>query len=59
MMNFIDKEPQQKTLNRNESIKTAYPGGQCILKEIGVYFNLHYSQISRIIKKYDEDEGVM
>lgn len=48
------KELQQQIPNRNKCIKTAYLSGQFTLKEIGTYFNLHYSQISRIIKKDEE-----
>lgn len=40
-------EAQSET--RNESIKSAYDSGGYSMKEIGSYYHLHYSRVSRII----------
>ena len=39
-----------KSSNRNECIKLAYGSGQFSLTEIGAYFGIHYSWVSRIVK---------
>lgn len=49
---FADKSP-----NRNECIKLAYVSGQFSLAEIGEYFGLHYSWISRIVKGNDFEKA--
>ena len=36
--------------NRNEAIMTAFSSGGYSMKEIGGYFGLHYSWVSRVIK---------
>ena len=36
--------------SRNKAISEAYRSGGYTLKEIGIYFNLHYSTISGILK---------
>jgi putative transposase len=36
---------------RDEAILRAYASGGYSLKEIGDHFDLHYSRISRIVKK--------
>jgi REP element-mobilizing transposase RayT len=41
----------KKSYNRNECIRLAYATGQFSLAEIGEYFGLHYSWVSRIVKK--------
>lgn len=38
------------TSSRNEAIVEAYAGGGYSLKEIGNYFGLHYSRVSRIVR---------
>lgn len=50
MVNTILSEYELKTPNRNECIKLAYASGQFSLAEIGAYFGLHYSWVSRIVK---------
>lgn len=45
------QELESNTNNRNECIKLAYESGGFTLEEIGNYFGLHYSWISRIVKK--------
>jgi DNA-directed RNA polymerase specialized sigma subunit len=40
-----------KNQNRNKAIIEAYLSGGYTLQEIGNYFNLHYSSVSRIIHK--------
>jgi putative transposase len=45
------KEIEQKASTRNERIQVAYKSGQFSLKEIGDYFGLHYSSVSKIVKK--------
>jgi putative transposase len=42
-------EYERQTSSRNEAIVTAYAGGGYSMKEIGNYFGLHYSRISRIL----------
>ena len=37
--------------NRDLAILNAYASGGYSMKEIGEYFGLHYSRISRILKK--------
>lgn len=46
------KEIEQKAGTRNEGIQVAYKSGQFSLKEIGDYFGLHYSSVSKIVKKF-------
>lgn len=40
---------QQQSTTRNEAIVTAYHSGGYTMKQIGTFFNLHYSLVSRII----------
>lgn len=40
--------------SRDEAISKAYYSGSYSMKEIGKYFSLHYSTISRIIKRYEQ-----
>lgn len=42
-------EYEQQALSRNEAIAMAYASGGYSMKEIGEYFNLHYSRISRLV----------
>lgn len=42
---------QAQATSRNKAIVNAYQSGGYTLKNIGEYFNLHYSQVSRIISK--------
>ena len=37
--------------SRNEAMLNAYLSGRYTLKEIGDYFGLHYSRVSRIVAK--------
>ena len=37
--------------SRNDAIARAYASGGYTLKEIGTFFDLHYSRVSRIISK--------
>ena len=46
---IADYEKQSQT--RNEAICLAYQSGQYSLKDLGDYFDLHYSRISRIVKQ--------
>ncbi len=39
---------------RDEAIYRSYADGMYSMKEIGKYFGLHYSRISRIIKQHHE-----
>jgi len=41
---------EQQATNRNEGIKLSYESGGYSMKEIGEYYKLHYSRVSRIIK---------
>ena len=43
--------------NRDEAIYRSYNSGMYSMKEIGKYFGLHYSRISRIIKQNYEQEA--
>jgi DNA-binding MarR family transcriptional regulator len=45
------EEIEQKASTRNERIQVAYNSSQSSLKEIGDYFGLHYSSVSKIVKK--------
>jgi putative transposase len=44
-------EYQNLSTSRDQAIVMAYDSGGYKLKEIGDYFGLHYSRISRIVKK--------
>lgn len=44
----------EKNSSLDEAISKAYYSGNYSMKKIGEYFSLHYSTISRIIKKYEE-----
>jgi len=39
---------------RDEAIKKAYRSGGHSMKEVGIYFGLHYSRVSRIINAKDK-----
>ncbi|WP_247682600.1 transposase [Pseudoalteromonas sp. MMG013] len=45
------RQYEQTSRNRNEAIQQAYSSGHYSQKELGEFFNLHYSRISRIIAK--------
>jgi putative transposase len=49
-VNYSLIEYEKKSSNRNECIRLAYASGQFSLAEIGEYFGLHYSWVSRIVK---------
>ncbi|MEE8364559.1 MAG: transposase [Gammaproteobacteria bacterium] len=40
--------------NRNQAILASYASGGYSMKEIGDFFGLHYSWVSRVIKNYDK-----
>ena len=42
---------KQHAISRNQAIINAYQSGGYTLKEIGSYFGLHYSRVSRIVAK--------
>ncbi|WP_145999098.1 hypothetical protein [Oceanicoccus sp. KOV_DT_Chl] len=42
-------EYQEHAQNRNDAMVQAYASGGFSMKEIGKYFGLHYSRVSRII----------
>lgn len=48
-------EYEVKSKHRNECIKLAYSSGQFSLAEIGHYYGLHYSRVSRIIKMMSDE----
>ncbi len=41
---------ERQAMSRNEAIKHSYESGGYSMKEIGAYYRLHYSRVSRIIK---------
>ncbi len=41
---------EQISRSRDESIIKAYESGGYSMKEIGEYFKIHYSRVSRIVK---------
>jgi putative transposase len=43
---------QAQTVDKHQAIYNAYRCGGYTQKQIGDYFGLHYSQISRIVAKY-------
>jgi transposase len=43
------KDYQAQSNTRNEAIIKAYQSGGYTMKEIGVYFKIHYSVVSRIV----------
>jgi REP element-mobilizing transposase RayT len=45
-------EYQAQTVDKHQAIYNAYRSGGYTQKQIGDYFGLHYSQISRIVAKY-------
>ncbi|AWN73094.1 transposase [Legionella anisa] len=46
------EEYERMSGNRDEAIYSSYKSGLYSMKEIGKYFGLHYSRISRIIKQH-------
>lgn len=44
-------EYERTSSSRNAAIVSSYKGGGYSLKEIGEYFNLHYSRVSKIVKE--------
>ncbi|MFJ1266936.1 transposase [Legionella lytica] len=52
------KEYENKSSNRDECITLAYATGQFSLAEIGEHFGLHYSWVSRIVKKQNRNRTV-
>ncbi len=44
-------EYAQRSNNRNDAIRAAYASGGYTLKEVGDYFQLHYSRVSKIVAK--------
>jgi len=40
---------QEQSLTRNESMALAHVSGGYSMKEIGQYYHLHYSRVSRIL----------
>lgn len=42
---------EQQAASRNDAIKRSYESGGYTMKEIGAYYNLHYSRVSRIIRR--------
>jgi len=51
------KSYKKKYTNRNTAITNAYRSGGYSMKEIGDYFGLHYSRISRIVRDSDKAKG--
>jgi len=45
------QEYEQLAVTRDEAIVTAYASGGYSMKEVGEYFGLHYSRISRLLKE--------
>ena len=45
-------EYQAQTVDKHQAIYNAYRSGGYTQKQLGDYFGLHYSQISRIVAKY-------
>jgi hypothetical protein len=43
--------------DRDEAIVAAYASGGYTLKQIGEYFDLHYSRVSRIVRQATEAKG--
>lgn len=43
--------------NRNEAIAAAYSSGAYNLREIGEYFGLHYSRVSRVVRMREIAKG--
>lgn len=50
--NFIIEAFEKNSTNRNECMRLAYESGRFTLGEIGNYFGLHYSSVSRIVKTF-------
>ena len=44
-------EYAQQCSSRNDAIRAAYASGGYTLKEVGDYFQLHYSRVSKIVAK--------
>jgi len=47
----------EKSETRNDAIKLAYARGGYSMKEIGDYYRLHYSRMSRIIAQQRKAKG--
>lgn len=50
--NCTIQEFEEISSNRNDGIRLAYKSGQFTLGEIGNYFGLHYSSVSRIVNSW-------
>ena len=48
---------EKQTNTRDEAILLSYASGGYSMKEIGDYYQLHYSRVSRIINKRDRAKG--
>ena len=46
-------EYEKAASSRNEAIYSAFVSGGYTMKEIGKYFGLHYSSVSKIIKELE------
>lgn len=44
---------EEKAITRDEGIKLSYDSGGYSMKEIGSYYNLHYSRVSKILKRQE------
>lgn len=47
----VIKQYQKQSYSRNDAIISTYQSASDTLKQIGEYFELHYSRISRIVAK--------
>ncbi|HHL3494128.1 TPA: helix-turn-helix domain-containing protein, partial [Legionella pneumophila] len=55
---FTIEEYERMSDNQDEAIYSSYKSGLYSMKEIGKYFGLHYSRISRIIKQHYVQEAM-
>jgi len=46
---------KEQSLSRNEGIISAYQSGDYLMKQIAESFNVHYSIVSRVVKKAEID----
>ena len=51
------KHYKESYFNRDESIYHAYQSGHYTMKEIGEFFGLHYSRVSKIIYRIGMAKG--
>lgn len=54
MLHKTLEEYSEQSKSRNEAIRVAFGTGRYTMKQIGSYFDLHYTSVSRIINSINK-----